>query len=257
MKALSVLFFTLFTSITHGVEGELKFATQDFGPFHYESDSGPKGPIVDIVLRACELMETKCSVTLYPWRRALMLAERAKVDGLFVLGRNRSREAWLHFTLPIARTEYGFFVPFQDNKEYSELLDFSGYRVAVFGPSNTSRSLENVAQLVGEMTIEMGADDIEGFKKLNVRRVQAVYSNRSVGDYIIAKNQLTGVRFAYTHRVLDYYVGFPKLSTSREVVDKFNDALLYIYYNGEIHSILISHGLTPSNLRDYKSLLEE
>jgi polar amino acid transport system substrate-binding protein len=92
--------------------------------------------------------------------------------------------------------------------QFKDVSDVKGYRVGVFGPSNTATSLEEIKAQIGDLTIEMRANDEAGFKKLALSRVDAVYSNRDVGNHLIAKLGLNNIRYAGMHRTLQYYIGF-------------------------------------------------
>ncbi len=249
MKFLALSLLIICTSSTwcapQGMN-QLLFTTQDFGPFHTDSPRGAQGPVIDIVKRACEEQAIICNIQLFPWRRTLQLAQDGAVNGLFVVGRNPERENWLYFSGPIVTTEYGFFVPLSDQKNYEALEDFSNYRVGVYGPSNTSRSLSEIAQHLGNLTVEMAADDLDGFRKLNANRIQAVYSNKSVGLYTSSQLALTNIRYAYSDRKLLYYIGFVKASTPKSLVEKFDKALADMYLRGELQDILLRQGLTPA-----------
>ncbi|OZG73819.1 hypothetical protein BTA51_08410 [Hahella sp. CCB-MM4] len=242
--ALTISIF-LISSATQGMD-QLTFTTQDFGPFHMDSPAGVRGPVVDIVNKACDEQAINCRIQLFPWRRTLQLAQDGAVNGLFVVGRNPERESWLYFSGPIVATEYGFFVPLSDQKNYQRLEDFANFRVGVYGPSNTSRALSQIAQSLGSLTLEMAADDLDGFRKLNANRIQAVYSNKSVGIYTSSQLALTNVRYAYSDRKLLYYIGFVKSSTPKQLVNRFNEALASMYLRGELQDILLRQGLTPA-----------
>ncbi|WP_020408461.1 substrate-binding periplasmic protein [Hahella ganghwensis] len=247
--ALSLLSLILGIAVsTVRAQPELSFVTQDFGPFQVDSDTGARGPAVEIVRRACEISRINCRVRLYPWRRALQLAHDAAVNGLFVIGRNPEREDWLYFSEPIIATEYGFFVPLNDTGNYERIDDFANLRVGVFGPSNTSRSLTQIAKKLGNLTMEMSPDDLDGFRKLNANRIQAVYSNKSVGMYIRQQLSLTNIRYAHSDRKLLYYIGFVRAVTPKTIVDDFNEALREMNMMGELQEILLRHNLTPAQL---------
>ena len=64
--------------------GHLHFATQDFPPFIEVSDKPqPQGLMVDVLVSACQRLGWSCEIQPMVWRRALLLAEEGKVDGIF------------------------------------------------------------------------------------------------------------------------------------------------------------------------------
>ena len=240
----------LFTTSAMGTE--LKLNTQDFPPFNYEINGIVSGPAADIIREVCKEMKISCSFKLLPWRRAQANVKKGKANALFVVGWNKERDKWLHFSHPIIETEYGFFVLKTNTLQFKQISDIEGYRVGVYGPSNTSKSLENLRDQMEEnqlhkITIETKHDDILVFKMLNQNRnLDAVYSNRDVGNMIIKKLSLKNIRYAGPERKLKYYIAFSKQFTDNKVVDRFNAALLDLYKRGVIQNILKEHSLNPA-----------
>ncbi|MCP4022581.1 MAG: amino acid ABC transporter substrate-binding protein [Desulfobacteraceae bacterium] len=216
----------------------LIFNTQDFSPFSYKIGIKVSGPCVEIVERVCEKNGFECTFKLLPWVRAQREVKIGQAHAMFAIGRNKTREDWLYFSPPILRTEYGFFVRSENPLQFSDISDIKGYRVGVYGPSNTSRSLEKIKEKVGNLSIDLRPDDESGFKKLSKGRVDAVFSNKDVGFALISKMKLENIRYAGKHRELNYYIGFSKEFNDKQVVDQFNIAFMELYRDGTIKRIL-------------------
>lgn len=187
-----------------------------------------------------------CTFDLLPWNRAQREVEEGKAQAMFLIGRNAERENWLYFSAPIVETTYGFFVPADDPLLYQKRADVSGYTVGVFGPSNTARSLERIRDQLRQaghppITIEMRPDDESGFRKLSLKRVQAVYSNHDVGNAMIAQLGLKNIRYAGFDERLFYYIGFSKKYADKSAVDQFNAVFLRLHQQGLIGKILADY----------------
>ncbi|MDM8552229.1 transporter substrate-binding domain-containing protein [Desulfobacterales bacterium HSG2] len=248
-KISSILIFALcILTATQGTASELKLATQDFAPFSYKVDGKVSGPAAEIIRLVCDKADVTCSLSIFPWRRAQMMIKAGKIHGIFLIGRNREREKWLRFSLPILKTEYGFFTHDDNPLQFKQTKDISDYTVGVYGPSNTSRSLEKIRDEIGELKIDMRPDDEPGFRKLAYKRVDAVYSNRDVGHAMIKKLNLKGIRYAGSHKNLKYYIGFSKQYTDGKTVDKFNSAFRELYKEGAIQKILSEYDMEPAEL---------
>jgi polar amino acid transport system substrate-binding protein len=228
---------------------ELKFTTQDFRPFNYEIDGVVSGPAADIIVKVCAEMQISCTFDLLPWPRAQQEVRNGQANGMFVVGWNKKRAEWVHFTPPIMNTEYGIFVRKDNPLKYNDLSDIQGYTVGVYGPSNTSNSLEQIRDEMKEkgldpITIDMRPDDESGFKKLGLGRLDAVCSNRDVGYALIAKLGLQdNVRYAGATKKLKYYIGFSKEHNDPDILQRFDDALLKLYKQGVLHAILDQYGM--------------
>ena len=174
----------------------LRLVTQDFPPFSYLDKGKVAGPAAELVRLVCKEMSVQCELDLLPWRRAMKSLRMGAYEGAFLIGRNQQRSTWLHYSPALISTEYGFFVSASNPLKYSRPTDINGYSVAVYGPSNTSHSLEKLSINVKGMKIVMRPDDEPGFRQLEVLRVDSVYSNRDVGKAMIKRLGIKGVRYA-------------------------------------------------------------
>ncbi len=233
---------------------ELKFNTQDFPPFNYEIDGVVAGPAADIIVKVCAEAQIKCTFELLPWIRAQEQVKNGQANGMFIIGWNQKRAEWLHFAPPIMNTEYGIFVREDNLLQYKDLSDVQGFTVGVYGPSNTSNSLEKIRDGMKEkgldpIKIDMRPDDESGFKKLGLGRLDAVFSNRDVGYALIAKLGLkNNIRYAGPTKKLKYYIGFSKEHNDQNILQNFDDAYLKLYKDGAVKTILERYGMEPADI---------
>lgn len=229
---------------------KLRFGTQDFPPYHYYQDDKVAGPVVNVITAVCQEMSAECSFVIHPWRRTQNMAELGHLDGIFVLGKTKERETWLAFSHPMVSAEYGFFVERSDPLLYKSPEDMRGLNIAVYGPSNTEKSLQEIRRsLNGELKIDMRPDDESGFKKLSRKRVDAVYSNKHVGKALIYKLNLENIRYAGKSKTVKYYVGFVKSQKGNSHAALFNKAYEKLYENGTVQRILAEHFMPVTQIR--------
>ena len=238
---------------------ELKFNTQDFSPFSYIKNGKVSGPAVDIIRTVCLKIEVNCSFKLMVWKDAQQEVRNGKAHGMFVIGWNKGRSEWLYFSPQIIQTEYGFFVAKGNTLNYREIRDLSGYKVGVYGPSNTARSLQKISKKMEKdktmtpIQIDMRPDDVGLFSNLDSpeRSIVSVYSNRDVGKAIIRKSNLKNLRYAGAQRKLNYYIGFSRKYTGRKLVERFNIAYIELYREGGIASILGKYAMVPATIEPH------
>ncbi|WP_159084727.1 substrate-binding periplasmic protein [Dongshaea marina] len=245
MKKLSIAIGIAIASCFSGaaVSATISFATQEFPPFNYKGGSGVAGPGVDIINAVTKSMGDSATFKIYPWSRAQDLVKKGKVDGLFLLGKNKKRMEWLYYTPPIITTEYGFFVQTSAPLQYKAPSDIKGMKVGVFGPSNTSNSLNKLAKQV-DIKVDMTNKNEAVFKKLSSGRVDAVYSNRDVGNSIIKKLGITNLRYAGAQKPVTYYIAFSKEGFAEGTVKSFNEHYLKLKASGEIGKIVSGYNMT-------------
>ncbi len=228
---------------------KLIFNTQEFAPFNYTENGKVAGPAAEIIRKICTDITASCEIKSLPWRRAQHDVKEGTANALFVIGWNQERSTWLDFSPPLLNTEYGFFVNTSNTKPFNTIADFDGLKVGVFGPSNTSKSLNNLSVSdLKNIVIDMTADDISAFKKLEVNRVGTVYSNREVGKAMIDEHKLSGLKYALSHRKLKYYIGFSKQYAPTELVTRFNSRFMELHSQGVIQSILDKYNMVASEL---------
>lgn len=227
---------------------ELKFNTQNFEPFNYEVGGVVSGPAADIIRKVCGEINITCTLNLLPWRRAQEEVRNGIAHGMFVIGWNEERAKWLYFSPPLLNTEYGFFVRNDNPLKFKNVADVKGYTVGVFGPSNTSFFLEKIKAEIKDLAIDMTPEDETAFKKLSVGRVDAVYSNKDVGYFLMGKLNTKNIRYAGFHTGLKYYIGFSQKHTDKKLVDQFSQAFSNLHKRGVIQAILAKYKMDAAKL---------
>lgn len=243
---VSLLVLSMLSIGTPVIAQPLKFVTQNFPPFSYLEQGRVSGPAPELIRRVCKEMAIACELDLLPWRRAVRLARKGVYQGLFLIGWNSARSDWLYFSPPLIDTEYGLFVSAPNPLKFKSPESIQGYTVAVFGPSNTSHSLQQLSQESGGVSIKMYPQGETGFRQLSRNRVDAVYSNRDVGLAMLEQMGIKGVNYSGPHRELSYFVGFPKQSVDSQGVEDFSQAYLKLLRSGEIDLLLRPYGIKPT-----------
>ncbi|MEM7176315.1 MAG: transporter substrate-binding domain-containing protein [Pseudomonadota bacterium] len=233
-------------------EDRLRFVTLEFAPFIYGENKMVAGPGRDVIAEVCKQAKITCTFDIYPWRRAQELMRSGDADGMMVIGRNPAREAWLHFSPPMFRTEYGFFVRADNPLSYVQRPQVAGLRVGVFAPSNTETQLKDlraelIAAGVSPIEIDGHPDDAAGMRKLAFGRVDAVYSNRERGWGIVNDEGLADqVRYAGGDKAILYYAGIRKNFPDHAMVERYFAAWRALFDQGVAQRIIEDYGLEPA-----------
>jgi polar amino acid transport system substrate-binding protein len=227
---------------------ELVFDTQDFAPFNYAINGVVSGPAADIIRKVCGDMKIECPMRLLPWRRAQQEVDEGTAHALFVIGWNPERAKSLYFSPPLLNTEYGIFVRSDNPLAFKQTADLKDYVIGVYGPSNTATALGKIHTDAKEFKVEETPDDYAAFKKLSLGRVDAVFSNKDVGDQVVQKLDLKNVRYAGRQQVLKYYIGFSQKFVDKKLVDRFNDTFAALHKQGVIQEILSRYRMTAAAL---------
>ncbi|OEU65331.1 MAG: hypothetical protein BA863_09605 [Desulfovibrio sp. S3730MH75] len=226
---------------------KISFVTLDSPPYSYMENGQIKGPGPIIIKAICTKLNVDYEIKLLPWRRALITVSRGLAQAIFFLSKNEQRELWLDFSPPIFQTEYGIFECATEPLKYKRIEDLKGKMFAAFSPSNALNELRIInEQLGGQIEIDITADSLSPFRKLNVCRVDGIYNNKDVGLAIIQRENLKNINYAATIKKLNYCIGFSKQHTPPNFVKEFNKHLIQMKKSGELAKILKKINITPS-----------
>ncbi len=127
---------------------DLVLYTQNFDPFHYANPVTGEldGPAVQLIKKTCADARLRCVLRLgdKSWEETQKQVRDGSGDGLFLIGWDASRAEYLQRTEEILSTEYGFFVRADDPLNFTGPKALDGYTVGVYGPSNTSKTLDKI-----------------------------------------------------------------------------------------------------------------
>lgn len=230
--------------VSQATADTLTFNTQTFPPFTYLEEGEVSGPGTQIVKMACEQAKIDCHFFLLPWKRAQHEVQEGKVNGMYLIGRNAARLQWLHYSPPLIKTGYAFFVKQENRFNYTSINDFSGHLVSVKENSNTHMSLEKVIKDVPNIGIDGRNTDMASFEKLLLNRVQAVFINTDVANSYIRSHNYP-VKNAFTLKSLNYYVGLSLEHTPETLRERFMSALIAYKASGDLNQYLKNVNLIP------------
>ena len=231
--ALAISIALLLTTLAAPRAHAVRFVSFDFAPYTEPDNAGHAvGPFALLIHRICAEMGEECPIKLVPNRRAKMLLERDKADAIFPISWNTERVSEYYFSIPLVTSEYGLFVPGNNQTQITSIEQLQGYRIAVFSPSNTYSSL---LELQAQMKAK-GLKPFEIVKKtdangqivrmLERERFDAYYSNKQVAESRAKQFGVSEIRYAWRHKRVHYFVGFLKKSVSSEFVHRFNQTAL-------------------------------
>ena len=238
-----LLFFSLSSNTLYSAE--LNFVTPNSAPFQYKTEQGMRGPFIRIIQKICDEMQISCSIDyVESWNRAKQMVKmgsmfkQKKVNGVATLAWSEERTGWLYYSPPIIETGYGFFIRNNDVRQPSSILGLQGYTISVHGPSKSSRNLELIKKEIADLDIDMSFDQEAGLKKLSRGRVDAVYLNKDIGSFLIRSLGIGNVSYAFDHQTVSYFIAFSKVSTDKNIVDRFNAAYRKLYKGGIIQELI-------------------
>lgn len=226
----------------------MTFVMENFPPFIIDDKGEGKGPYPEVVRAVCSAMNIHCTFKLLPWRRAYAMAETGGADGIFVLARTPEREHAFFFSDPVFQSSFAVFAR-HPGFVYSQPQDLKGFTVATYGPSAVSKEMEKLSKSVPNMHLEMEIDNPSVLRKLRAGRYPepaAAVMNKEVGQYVITREKLTGLRVAGEYKPIAYVIGLSRNRVSEEQAERFNRTLRELIKQGTVKIIADKYGMTPA-----------
>ena len=255
-RVLPILVIWLLLSAAQASPRQWHFVTEDFPPFTYPadatSDTSPSagvnagGPLVEVVQEICTRLQQDCTITLYPWRRALQMAEQGQADGIFTLVRSPQREAIFHISRMLVTTRYSVFARTDSSFVFNQPSDLVGRLVGVYGPSGTSYVLSERLKPVADVRLHLTGDNRRLLRMLQSGRFGKeglAVLNQDVAWHLIEDEGLSGIREAGEMGPISYGIGLSRKTVNEGQFQAFEQALDRAIADGTVPKILRRHQL--------------
>ncbi len=230
---LSFLIFNHFNSYGEGTETLQIAGDKNFPPYEFVDEDGEyKGFNVDL-MRAIAL-ELKKDIKFYPmdWLAAHAALINGKVDLIQGMNFNKQRKEIYDFSTPYILNASVVFTRKDDVSTHS-LNDLKGKIVAVQRSDFTAYILAEQ----GEIEVKFVSELITGFNYLIQGKVDAVFSNKLTGIYVINNSNLNNMVKIVGDEInqMDYGVAVKK--GNDELLSQINEALSNLKKKGTYSKI--------------------
>ena len=227
----------------------LHFATEDFAPFNWGSESKAEGPMVEVVQAVCIAARFDCKIEVLPWRRALALAEEGRIDGLFAMLKTPERDKKFLFTHPVVRTSLDFFVPLTSNWVYRTPEDLNDMTLVVYGASGSASKLTEMLAQNPKARMETEINHLIAFRKLGSGRYgpnAAVFANRDGASAVLRKEGMQDFKLAGRVMTIDFAIGMSRKKVEPALFVRFNATLAQLQQSGQVRAIMQKYQLEES-----------
>lgn len=228
----------------------LHFVTEPFPPYTHARDGQAVGPMIDVLRAACAQLGWQCPVEVMPWRRALDMAQRGRVDGIFTVVDSPERREYFHVTPPVIEARYAFFARAGSTVQYGgerRLLD--GRTIGAYGPSATSQTLAQLTEGLARVRVEVEPDNRTVLRKLAAGRYGEdglALINEAVAHHLMLEEALPGLVHAGVARNFGYAFAFSRQKIEPARAQQFGRALYELCRSGRIPEMLRVYGLPAS-----------
>lgn len=253
MKTASPLYamlFCLFFS-SFAMAQNLSIVTMLAPPLAYEENGKVEGAMADVVREGLRRMELDAKITIMPWKRALHMTQEGEADALFQASKNTERQQWFHYPEePLYAVKIIAVKRIRESILFSpDRYDYSQYTLGMvrgyyFGPH-----LESFLKKTRFKKRELVSNPRFNFTKLAQGRIDMLITNIDTARQIISEPDfqylleiITGPKGAPI--ALDEpktYLAFSKRSMTKNIAEKFSNALKLMKKDGTYDRILNSY----------------
>lgn len=221
---------------------EMKICGQEFMPYQ---GSGPDkkmtGVYYEVLKRACDKLQVKCTFDVVPLTRCLKMAEDGEVHAVLGVAKIPEREAIMNFPGMISQVGYTFFVKKGTASKYTKLEDLKGMTIAVHGGSATGKNLIEINEKNGKIfTLAEEAVAETPMKKLSGGRYgdkAAGYCTRPVCMYQAKMEKLDVEPVSFDGKTQSHTIPFSKKAVDDESFNKFKSTIADLMKSPEIKKI--------------------
>jgi polar amino acid transport system substrate-binding protein len=242
---LATLLVAIYACPLYAAES-LHFVAEPFPPFNYLENGEPSGPTVKIVREVCAHIKIECTFEIVPWRRAMLLAEQGKANGIFAIINTPERAKVFYFSEPIVETAYSLYALDTSKFTYHSDADLAGHTIGVYGPSGTSITLTEMVKPAPGAKIAVEVDVFTTLRVLSsggYGEDGLVLSNRDVTDLAIKNTNIKNLRRVADARKIFYCIAFGKNNIDAQLFKRFDDALDKLLKDGTVKAILEKNNL--------------
>jgi polar amino acid transport system substrate-binding protein len=249
-KTLAMLAVAVMATAAHGQTRDLRFVTEPFPPYTYAAEGRAAGPMVDVLQQACTRLAWRCEIEVLPWRRALGMAQRAEVEGIFTVVDSPERRQYFHVSPAVIEGRYVLFTKAGSGLVYTgDAHVLSGRTVGAYGPSATALTLEALIEGVPRVRSEIEPDNRTVLRKLAAGRYGedgAALINEAVAQGFIREDNLTSLQPAGLVKVFGYSFGLNRQNVDLGAALAFGRTLYELCRSGRTAELLRPYGLPPS-----------
>ncbi|MBB6481176.1 substrate-binding periplasmic protein [Spirochaeta isovalerica] len=179
---------------------------------------------------------------VFPWKRAMLLAENGEIDLLMPLRITPERSEYLNF-LP-NRAFRNPIVVFKLKRRDISLSEFSDLKPYVGGVSRGDTFGGGFDEYWrSELTMEVADTMAQNFRKLEFGRIDYFVTGYYTGMTYLKKNNLDLNIEAMDYKISDVFIhfGFSKMYRDEAVMNYINDQLGELNSTGETDSLLMKY----------------
>lgn len=230
---------------------DFRFVTEPLPPYSYVDHGRAAGPMVDVLMAACEELAWHCSVEILPWRRALRMAQAGEVEGMFsIVTPPYTARPRFHVSPAVVEGRYVLLGRPGEALHYEGDARVLARRVVgVYGPSGAQDALKALLTGVPGARMQVETDNRAVLRKLAAGRygeAGLALANEGVAAQLMREEGIGDLQTVGTVKTFGYAFGLNNRRVEAPTAGAFARALQALCRSGRTAELLKPHGLSAS-----------
>jgi polar amino acid transport system substrate-binding protein len=210
----------------------LILTTEDAPPTNFTTDGGKTitGSATEIVRDLFKRANVEYTLSMYPWERAITMAEKEKNTCVYSTTRTEAREKKFLWVGPVAPNDWVLFAMADNKIELKTLDDAKNYKVGGYRGDAVALFLEEQ-----KFKLDNGANDEQSAQKLKNGRIDLWATGIFAGPWTAKKYDMK-IKPVLTFKKTELYLAC-NLGVAQETIDKLNKTLQGMAADGSMAAI--------------------
>jgi PAS domain S-box-containing protein len=172
-----------------GERPALFLGNESLPPMNFMKDGKPTGIVVDLAEALAKRMHHPVEIRLMNWTEAQQLVLKGRADALIQINPDPERLKIYDFSEPLLTSEFTIFTS-AERHGIASMIDLRGLKVGVEEKGLPILLLKEDPRIIAKII----PDFVQGFGMLATGAVDAMVADRWVGSYVLAENNIRGVK---------------------------------------------------------------
>ena len=210
----------------------LFLGNQSLPPMIYSKKGAPTGIVIDLAEAMAKRMRHPVQIRVMDWSQAQQSVLEGRADALLQINANPDRLKIFDFSKPLLLSEFTIFTA-TERMEILHQRDLRGLKVGVEEKGLPILLMKEDPEII----VEVIPDFVRGFAMLTSGKIDAVVADRWVGGYVLAENNIRGVKLI-EEPISRSESAIAVIKGNSNLLDEINSALAGIRQDGTYDRII-------------------
>lgn len=237
------LFITIFVFTVAYAEETIVITTGELPP-RYSNDLKYNGIMPRVITEAFALEGIKATYEFYPWKRAMVTAQKGKADATALWGFKKERVEHFYYSEPVHNSQWFFFHLNSNSFDWKGFDDLSGFKVGGVREFTYGEAFYN-AEKEGKIKVHWVTAEHQTFKLLMAGRLDITPGQPEITYFQLNK--------LFKPEEVDLFIYHPKafhdfklhllfskkIKRNKRLLKLFNRGLKRLKESGKLHQFMI------------------